>query len=94
MADKIIPITYVPPQASFKVVFILVRLLTTLCSSKVPAQVGASATSIGVNVMVLSTQTILKDKMIKVFKLIPSTTSSISCKIRLLVKVKIDEELY
>lgn len=94
MTDKVIPVTSVPLQASFKVVFILVRLRTTLCSSKVPAQVGASATTAGVNVMVLSTQTNLRDKMIKVFKLISSTSSSISCQIRLLVKVKIDEELY
>lgn len=94
MPDKIIPVTNVPLQASFEVVYILVRLLTTLHSSKVPAQVGASATTIGVNVTVLSTVAILKDKMIEVFKLISSTSSSVSCQIRLLVKVKINEELY
>lgn len=92
MTDKIIPVTSVALQAGSKVVFMSVGLLTTLCSSKVRARVGAGATTIGVNV--LSTQAILKDKMIEVSKLISSTSSSASGQIRFLVKVKINEELY
>lgn len=86
MADKIIPVTSVALQAGSKVVFVSVRLLTTPCSSKVCAQVGASAATIGVKI--LSTQAILKDKMIEVFKLISSISSSTACQIRFLVKVK------
>lgn len=90
MTYKIIPVTSVPLQPCFNMIFMLVRLLITLCSSKALAQAGASAATVSVNVMVLYTQTILKDKIIELFKLISSTTSSVSCQIRLLVKVKID----
>lgn len=51
----------------------------TLCSSKALAQAGASATTVGVNIMVLYTQTIPKDKIIEIFNLISSTTSSLPC---------------
>lgn len=40
--------------------------------------------------VVLSTQTVVK-KILKLFKLVSSTSSSAFCQIRLLVKVKTDE---
>lgn len=89
MTNKIISVTSVPLQRCFNVIFMLVRLLIILCSSKALAQAGASATTVGVNVMVLYTQTIPKDKIIEIFKLISRTTSSVSCWIRLLVKVNL-----
>lgn len=74
-------------QAHSKEICVL-GYFTALCSRQVPAQVGETQQLLVL--MVLSTQTILK-KILKLLKLISSTSSSTFCQIRLLVKEMIDE---